>query len=189
MDSFFGYKEIQALRNLISPSKDDSDSEELYQNEVKRKGPGDIEVQKDVPFNNLKPHTPLKEKDDIWHSSEVHTLPISEINDPRKIPDYEIKFKQSVKTEDIFLNMGFKTPGTASCEWISVLIKLPQEVQEKIELSVESKIVDVRSPKYRLHLPTPHEVNPNASHAKWHKDTDTLELTLQLVRELDDINF
>lgn len=43
--------------------------------------------------------------------------------------------------------MGFKTPGTASCEWISVLIKLPQEVQEKIELSVESKVVDVRSPK------------------------------------------
>lgn len=38
MDSFFGYKEIQALQNLISPPKDDSDSEELYQNEVKRKG-------------------------------------------------------------------------------------------------------------------------------------------------------
>lgn len=94
-----------------------------------------------------------------------------------------------MKTEDIFLNMGFKTPSTASCEWISVLIKLPQEVQEKIELSVESKVVDVRSPKYRLHLPTPHEVNPNASYAKWHNDTDMLELTLQLVRELDDINF
>lgn len=38
MDSFFGYKEIQALQNLISPPKDDSDSEELYQNEAKRKG-------------------------------------------------------------------------------------------------------------------------------------------------------
>lgn len=38
MDSFFGYKEIQALQNLISPLKDDSDSEELHQNEIERKG-------------------------------------------------------------------------------------------------------------------------------------------------------
>ncbi|KAI4491449.1 dynein axonemal assembly factor 6 [Polistes fuscatus] len=190
MDSYFGYKELQALQNLLNPPKEDSDSEELYQNDVKRKGPGDIKVQKEVPLDCVKPHAPLKkEDDDIWHSSEVSTHSNLEINDPRKVPEYEIKFKQSVKTEDIFLNMGFKTTGTASCEWITVLIKLPQEVQEKIELSVEPNAIDVRSPKYKLHLPTPHEVDPNASHAKWHNNVDTLEITLRLVRELDGINF
>ena len=43
--------------------------------------------------------------------------------------------------------------------------------------------------RYRLHLPTPHPVDPNVSSAKWHTDTSTLEISLRLVRELDDINF
>lgn len=43
--------------------------------------------------------------------------------------------------------MGFKTPGTASCEWLSILIKLPAEIREKVELSVESEAIDLRSPK------------------------------------------
>ena len=129
--------------------------------------------------------------------------------------------------------MGFKTPGTASCEWLSVLVKMPQEAREKIELSVETEAIDVRSPRwernpaiyqaipyelsfdfqsgisltilwvhksqsikplswfsrYRLHLKTPHSVDPNASSAKWHSDTSTLEIILRLVRELDNVNF
>lgn len=44
--------------------------------------------------------------------------------------------------------MGFKTPGTASCESLSVLVKMPQEAREKIELSVETEAIDVRSPRW-----------------------------------------
>ncbi|KAK2575841.1 hypothetical protein KPH14_007216 [Odynerus spinipes] len=196
MESSFGYKEIRALQDLISSTKDDSDSDEdLRQNDTKKKVPGDITIQKGVPSDYSRPHAPLKGKDDydIWHPSEASPASVVtstlDTSDPREVPEYEIKFKQSVKTEDVFLNMGFKTPGTASCEWLSVSIKLPQEVQEKIELSVDPEAIDVRSPRYRLHLPTPHKVDPNASHAKWHGDTHTLELTLRLVRELDDVNF
>lgn len=46
--------------------------------------------------------------------------------------------------------MNFKTPGTASCEWLTVLVKLPGETREKVELSVESEFIDIRSPKYRI---------------------------------------
>lgn len=193
MESSFGYEEIKTLQKLLSPTENNSDSDEdLCQNDKKKSG--DVIVKNGKPSENSRPHAPLKGKsDDIWHPSEVPaasgTCCTLETNDPRKIPEYEIKFKQSVKTEDIFLNMGFKTPGTASCEWLSVFIKLPQEDQEKIELSVDPEAIDVRSPKYRLHLPTPYTIDPNASHAKWHSDSYKLELTLRLRRELDDVNF
>lgn len=43
--------------------------------------------------------------------------------------------------------MNCKTPGTASCEWLSVFVKLPGETREKIELSVESEVIEIRSPR------------------------------------------
>lgn len=85
--------------------------------------------------------------------------------------------------------MGFKNPSSASCEWLSIIIKLPGEECANVQLSVENDNIDIRSPKYRLHLPTPHLIDPNASSAKWHNDTAVLELTLRITRELDIVNF
>ncbi|KYN40436.1 Uncharacterized protein CXorf41 [Trachymyrmex septentrionalis] len=195
MDGHFSPADLQALQNLICPSKDDSDSEDdLPQAGARKFGPGDIgapsDLSQDSSQNRSGPHAPLQSKgDDIWHPSEAVDTQNLQDYDPRKPPEYEMKFKQAVTAEDVYLGMGFKTPSTASCEWLSVLVKLPQETREKVELSVESEAIDVRSPRYRLHLPTPHSVDPNASFAKWHSDTSTLEVTLKLTRELDNINF
>lgn len=53
------------------------------------------------------PHAPLKpEGDDIWHPLEVATAKTSEILDPRTVPEYEIKYKQAVTAEDVFLGVG-----------------------------------------------------------------------------------
>ncbi|XP_071856627.1 dynein axonemal assembly factor 6 isoform X2 [Bombus fervidus] len=191
MDGCFGYHELKALQELINPLKNDSDSEDdLPQAGARKLGPGDIGTRNGKFQDRSGPHAPLKaEADDIWHPSEAVAAQSTEAYDPRKVPEYEMKFKQAVTAEDVFLGMGFKTPGTASCEWLSVLVKMPQEVREKIELSVETEAIDVRSPRYRLHLETPHPVDPNASSAKWHSDISTLEVTLRLVRELDGVNF
>lgn len=43
--------------------------------------------------------------------------------------------------------MGFKTPGSASCEWLTLGVKLPEENKDSIELSVESETIDIRSPR------------------------------------------
>ncbi|EZA61654.1 hypothetical protein DMN91_009921 [Ooceraea biroi] len=190
MDGGFSPKDLLALQNLISPPKDDFDVEDdLPQADARKLGPGDIGVS-DSPCQEYSgPHAPLQPAgDDIWHPSEANTRSVEDY-DPRKVPEYEMVFKQAVTAEDVYLGMGFKTPGTASCEWLSVLVKLPEETREKVELSVESEAIDVHSPRYRLHLPTPHLVDPNASYAKWHNDTSTLEVTLKLTRELDNINF
>ena len=43
--------------------------------------------------------------------------------------------------------MGLKTTSTASCEWLTIFIKLPSETREKVELSVKSDAIDLYSPK------------------------------------------
>ncbi|XP_033323179.2 dynein axonemal assembly factor 6 [Megalopta genalis] len=191
MDGCLGYHDLKALQDLITPPQDNSDDEDdLPQAGARKLGPGDIGAQNTASKQHVGPHAPLKGKtDDIWHPSEVDAIQNSEIHDPREVPEYEMKFKQAVTPEDVFLGIGFKTPGTASCEWLSVFVKMPQESRDKVDLAVLSDAIDVRSPRYRLHLATPHPVDPCASSAKWHTDTSTLEVTLKLVRELDDVNF
>ncbi|EFN80525.1 protein PIH1D3 [Harpegnathos saltator] len=192
MDGCFGPRDLEALRNLICPPEDDPDVEDdLPQAGARNLGPASIGAPStEVSQVHPGPHAPLRgADDDIWHPSEAIDTQSSQDYDLRTVPEYEMKFKQAVTAEDIYLGMGFKTPGTASCEWLSVLVKLPRETREKVELSVESEAIDVRSSRYRLHLPTPHPVDPNASSAKWHSDTSTLEINLRLVRELDNVNF
>ncbi|XP_015519312.1 dynein axonemal assembly factor 6 [Neodiprion pinetum] len=193
MDGCFSFNDIKSLQQLIAPpTNNDSDSEDdLPQAGARKLGPGDIGKRESGNLEHSGPHAALKgEGDNIWHSSEVAAAPAAaEIFDPREVPEYEMKFKQAVSTEDVFLGMNGKTPGTASCEWLTVIVKLPGEPREKVELSVESELIDIRSPRYRLHLPTPHTTDPHNSTAKWHTDSSTLEITLKLTREMDLINF
>ena len=53
---------------------------------------------------------------DIWRDDEVAVNQHYEYDDPRPQPEYDVIFKQSVGTEDVFLGMGTKNPTTASCE-------------------------------------------------------------------------
>ncbi|KAF7996967.1 hypothetical protein HCN44_009109 [Aphidius gifuensis] len=191
MADYFGFNEIKALEKLIIPEKDDTDSDDddLPQAGAKKFGPGQIGPIKNS--NQIGPHASIDntDSDDIWNNSEIKSSQTVELSDPRIQPEYEMKFKQSVTTEDVFLGMGFKTPGSASCEWLTLKVKLPGEDIDDIELSVETETIDIRSKRYRLHLPTPHPVDPNASSAKWHKDLSCLEINLRMTRELDKVNF
>ncbi|XP_076627298.1 dynein axonemal assembly factor 6 [Colletes latitarsis] len=193
MEGCLGYQDIKALQDLISPPKDSDSDDDLPQAGARKLGPGHIGVENAtnvISGQHAGPHAPLEEgTDDIWHPSEADAAHISEAYDPREVPEYEMKFKQAVTAEDVFLSMGFKTPSTASCEWLSILVKMPRESHDKIELNVESEAIDVRSPRYRLHLATPHPVDPSVSSARWHADASALEVILKLVRELDDVNF
>lgn len=53
------------------------------------------------------PHAPLEmDSDSIWHSSEAIASQNFETYDPRKVPEYEMKFKQAVTAEDVFLGVS-----------------------------------------------------------------------------------
>ncbi|CAH0404850.1 unnamed protein product [Chilo suppressalis] len=107
----------------------------------------------------------------------------------RKTPKYTINYQQSVSAEDVFLQIGSKTPSSASCENLMIRIKMPGDKKENVDLSVDNTSVTVDSSQYHLKLPLPHAINPDTSKAAWDSANETLVLTLKLDREFDFINF
>ncbi|XP_013168195.1 PREDICTED: protein PIH1D3 [Papilio xuthus] len=107
----------------------------------------------------------------------------------RKAPEYTMNYQQSVSAEDVFLQMGPKTPSSASCENLVVRIKLPGDKKENVELTVDTKSVTIQSPQYYLKLALPHDIDPDNSKANWDSVKESLVLTLKLDREFDFVNF
>ncbi|VVD01797.1 unnamed protein product [Leptidea sinapis] len=107
----------------------------------------------------------------------------------RKTPVYTMNYQQAVTAEDVFLQIGPKTTGSASCENLIVRIKMPGDKKENVDLSVETGRVTVSSSQHYLLLELPHAINPDTSNASWDSSEETLVLTLKLDREFDFINF
>lgn len=85
--------------------------------------------------------------------------------------------------------MGPKTPLTSSCEAMVIDVKMPGERMSDICTDVTDNAVDLRSAKYRLHVPFPHNVHKQMSKASWNSMTSTLTVTVFLKREFDFVNF
>jgi hypothetical protein len=119
-------------------------------------------------------------------------------------------YKQAVTPEDMFLGMSGRDPSTHCCEdlvvrgvataagccpqlnqhnpweppW-QVKIKLPGTKMAQVNLDVTDKVLDLRAPAFRLHLPLPHSVDSKNGVAKWDAAKETLIVTLRMVREFD----
>ena len=50
---------------------------------------------------------------------------MEDMEDSRPRPKYEILFKQDVMSEDVFLGMGEKTPGSSDCTHMTIRIQFP----------------------------------------------------------------
>ncbi|XP_044736904.1 dynein axonemal assembly factor 6 isoform X2 [Chrysoperla carnea] len=107
----------------------------------------------------------------------------------REVAKYEIVYRQAVGAEDVFLQMGCRTPATASCEDMIMTIHLPGEERTAVDLNVNHTNISLTSPKYKLQMPLPHPIDPQRSSAKWDPDTEKLTLTLRMNREFDFVNF
>lgn len=168
---------------------------------VKTTGPGDIKPNKVKIKMTVSDNGDTENKDNtencqedpksIWCLSEVPEVPVSDdaSYDPRQRPDYDIKFRQAVGSEDIFLGLGRKTPATASCETMVLTMDLKGEKKVDIDLHITKQHLDLRSPLYRLSLPLPHPINPDKSSAEWIDAKSVLTVHLTLDREYDFANF
>lgn len=110
----------------------------------------------------------------------------------RPTPEYKISYKQTVGTEDLFLQMSGKTPSTSSCENMIVEVFLSDEIGvgiHHIDLTVQEQRILVKSPKYFLDLQLPHKVDPDKGNAAWLSEEKVLKLTLKMEREYDFVNF
>ena len=77
---------------------------------------------------------------DIWDTEFLpEGAPAECIEDHRQQPEYDVKFKQNVGTEDVFLGMSGKTE--ASNDEIVVTINLPETKGSDIDLNVTDEKV------------------------------------------------
>uniref|UniRef100_T1IHK1 PIH1D1/2/3 CS-like domain-containing protein n=1 Tax=Strigamia maritima TaxID=126957 RepID=T1IHK1_STRMM len=144
-----------------------------------------------VPFDDEKDSYDPFDYDAIekWQKKQEE-LELDKLKEDLRVqPDYEIIYKQQVSTEDVYLQLGNKTPCSSSCESIAIRIKLPKTNSRNIKLDVQKQSLDLETKDFLLQLPLPHPVHPQKGGAAWDEDNQTLIVTLFLDREYDFINF
>jgi hypothetical protein len=88
----------------------------------------------------------------IWEEEEVSASELDKFEedpaDDRTRPDYDILYKQAVKTEDVFLGMNPEAnPSSASCSHMVVRVRLPGALMKDLSLDVIPTRFLVRSAK------------------------------------------
>ncbi|XP_039089457.1 dynein assembly factor 6, axonemal [Hyaena hyaena] len=182
---------LQALSKLLYPEEED-DSEAGQPNcsyAYGAMGPGNIGPPS-IEELKVVPQSSDENVENIWNPEEVpEGAEHNDIWDVREIPEYEIIFKQQVGTEDIFLGFSRKDSSTACCEDLVVKVKLPNTNPSDIQIDIQEMILDLRTPNKKLLITLPHPVECNSAKAFYILETETLEVTLTMKRDLDFINF
>lgn len=187
---------ITLLKNLFDQCKDQnensSDSEaELSLNPLNLGDKKKAEIKNTVENPLLKKITTQVDFLNSIEQWDEQQKKDEELLDSRKAPDYKISYKQVISTEDIYLQMGLKTPATSSCEDMIIEIQLPDEMVgiDQMDLNVTENEVQLRSPVYNLKLLLPQKVHPNKGRAEYDADKKLLKITIRMDREYDFVNF
>ncbi|XP_063233795.1 dynein axonemal assembly factor 6 [Bacillus rossius redtenbacheri] len=192
--------QVSDIRKIAELLKKGEDSSSDSEDDVPRgrhkslctMGPGDVGAARPAEADPLA----------IWRQGEADELPAT-ADDPRPQPRHELLYRQRVGAEDVFLQLGAKTPASASCEALVVRVELPGERRDAVQLQasgflppapflagtlVTREQLTVRSPRHFLHLPLPHPVKPDGARASWDPHTSTLTVAVDMDRELDFLN-
>lgn len=125
-----------------------------------------------------------KKSKDIWDEDEVpREDQVEDPNDNRKRPRYEILYKQSVSTEDVFLGLGDKSPSSEDCEAMVVKVHFPGCTLKDLELDVSRERFVAESETHRISMYLPLQVDDKAGDAKWDKAKECLSVTLPIIRD------
>ncbi|KAJ0410807.1 hypothetical protein ATCC90586_010130 [Pythium insidiosum] len=133
----------------------------------------------DRPIGQIKRADPKA----IWEPEEVPSDDDDDSFDTRTRPTFEILYKQSVMTEDVFLGLSDKDPSSAHCEAMVVRVDCPRHKREDIELDVKRQKLLLQSPTLKLSLYLPYPVRHQDGHARWDSATQTLSITLPIIRD------
>eukprot|EP00455_Lapot_gusevi_P014812 TRINITY_DN17459_c0_g1_i1.p1 TRINITY_DN17459_c0_g1~~TRINITY_DN17459_c0_g1_i1.p1 ORF type:complete len:216 (+),score=23.89 TRINITY_DN17459_c0_g1_i1:65-649(+) len=122
----------------------------------------------------------------IWDDEEVNQSELSifedDPSDRREEPRYEILYKQTVTTEEVYLGMGGANPSTLDCNAMVVKVFLTGCSFSEVTLDVISTRMLVRSSRYKLSLYLPYLVNEKNGNAKWDSKKQILSVTLPIIR-------
>ncbi|XP_043753494.1 dynein axonemal assembly factor 6 [Cervus elaphus] len=190
METISSVSALQALSKLLYPEEDDFESGQSNSSSTMgAMGPGNIGPPKREELKVI-PQTSSENCEEIWNPEEVSEgAEHHDTWDVRDTPEYEIVFKQQVGTEDMFLGLTRKDASTACCKDLVVKIKLPNTNPSDIKIDIQETIFDLRTTNKKLLVTLPHPVDCSSAKAFYILDTETLEVTMTMKRELDFINF
>lgn len=127
-----------------------------------------------------------KDPQAIWDDEDVRDdLQDNDDGDTREQPEFDILYKQSITSQDVFLNMGFKDSSTQCCEAMTVVITLPDTRFKDVSLDVTARRLLCRTPKYKLLLDLPHMVDSDKGSAKFDSGKSQLRVTLPITHDED----
>lgn len=123
----------------------------------------------------------------IWQDHEIPEDELEEdfVNkDDRAEPDYEILYKQTVSTGDMYLGLSDMDPSSSSCNEIVVRVTMPGVKFTSVDLQVTETKLYVTSPLHKLFLYLPHRVKSDKGTAKWNSSKSQLSVVLPTIPEL-----
>eukprot|EP00055_Hartaetosiga_balthica_P006796 m.22198 g.22198 ORF g.22198 m.22198 type:complete len:204 (+) comp5431_c0_seq2:92-703(+) len=128
---------------------------------------------------------PASKNKAIWDEEELDAQEHGdeELSDGLIEPEHEIRFKQAVSPEDMYLGMSGRSPASHSCEEIVVNIKLPGEKMSDVDLDVTKETLKLTSSKFKLFLTLPHPVDDKEGSAKFITQKSLLRVTLPVRRD------
>lgn len=118
---------------------------------------------------------------DIWEEDEIPSEEaLHDPHDTRPCPRYEIRYKQRVGAEDVFLGMSEKTPGSSDCTHLVVKVHFPGAALADLDLKVTKRRIKAESPRLLLSTYLPLPVEDDKGVAQWDKAKHVLTVTLPI---------
>ncbi|POM58509.1 PIH1-containing protein 3 domain containing hypothetical protein [Phytophthora palmivora] len=139
----------------------------------------------EVFYSFTRPIGQIRQEDPkaIWSMDEVPSDDEDDAFDTRIRPKFEVLYKQSVMTEDVFLGLSDKDPSSAHCEAMVVRVECPNHRLEDIELDVKRQKLLLLSSTLKLALHLPHPVRHLEGQAKWDHKSQFLSISLPIIRD------
>ena len=124
----FAGLDINSLSSLLNQSQSNVNDESAQQTQQPPMTLGSTKVVFGNQTTSSSSTKPTFSSRSIWQEDEIPTEEeILSVSDDRISPRYEFSYKQEIGTEDSFLNMNGKTPGSVDCSHlVSLLIFLIQ---------------------------------------------------------------
>lgn len=120
----------------------------------------------------------------IWAMDEIPSEDaLVNIRDDRPCPRYEISYKQEVGTQDTFLGLGDKTPGSADASHLIVKIHFPGSTMKELDVDVTRERIKAESKTLRLFTYLPVPVDSDNGKAQFDSKKEVLTVTLPIIRD------
>ena len=183
MGEFMNMDSIGALSNLMQ------ESAEAQQQQEQQVAPMSLNNTTVVTPSSLKTKKSEAElSKEIWLDSEIPTedmlLAKASKSNQLPTPKFEFRYKQSVGTEDTYLGMSDKSPGSFDCTHLVVKVHFPNCKMRDLDLDVTRNRIKVESRSLRLFTYLPVNVFHDKGSAKFDSKKEVLTVTLPIDDEM-----